>query len=67
MRVIHLSNRRFVFNAKVNHQAFDDLLNYRDILKMKLETGKVKNKYAIINKIKQLEKEKGQLSLMSWA
>ena len=27
------------------------------ILKMKLETGKVKNKYAIINKIKQLEKE----------
>ena len=24
---------------------------------MKLETGKVKNKYAIINKIKQLEKE----------
>ena len=27
------------------------------ILKAKLQTGKVKNKYALINKIRQLEKE----------
>ena len=29
------------------------------ILKAKLQTGKVKNKYALINKIRQLEKELG--------
>lgn len=54
---IVLNNRKYGFDKKINHQAFDDLTNYRDILKMKLECDECLCEYClddIISKINKL-------------
>jgi len=54
---IVLNNRRFGFDKKVNHNNFEDLLIYRDILKVKLECDDCLCDYSIdsvVSKIKEL-------------
>lgn len=54
---ILLYNHLYSFNSKVNHEVFDDLMNYKEILKMKLDCDECLCTYTtdeIISKIRKL-------------